>query len=156
MRHVALLLLTLLSSASATESRAPPADGPECSSKRGGDREFHCAVSIFRLIANPEVYSGKRIFTIAYLVHESPGSEYLGVAPTADSIRNSDLLSCVRIVAASARRDGSDSPYPGRRGIYAVEVSGVFSLTKNKVCPAELHNARIYELRLVEEYADVG
>lgn len=156
MRHIGLLMLTLLSGASLATPVAQTGDVNDCRSKRGGDREFHCPVSIFRLVANPEEYSGKRIFTMAYLVHETPGSEYLGLAPTADSIRSNDFLSCIRIVAASAKRDGSTTPYPSRRGIYEVKISGVLRITKDRFCFAEIHDARIYDLRLVDAYGDAG
>ena len=128
----------------------------ECHSKRGGDILFHCNASIYSLITSPEKFAEKRIFTIGYLVHEKVGSPYLGLAPTPSAINASDFLSCIHIIASSAKLDGSDVLYPAQPGIYVAEVSGNLKLTPDSLCIGELHDARIYNLRLSESYGEDG
>jgi len=131
-------------------------EASECRAKRGGDALFHCNASIYLLVAAPERFADKRVFTVGYLLHEKDGSRYLGLAPTPSAIHATDFLSCIRIVASSAKLDGSETPYPSQPGIYIVEVSGRLKLTPDSPCIAELHDARLYDLRLSEPYGKDG
>lgn len=131
-------------------------DPEQCRSKRGGDMLFHCNASIYSLVASPERFADWRVFTVGYLVHEKHGSQYLGLAPTPSAIHASDFLSCIHIVASSAKLDGSDTPYPERPGIYIAEVSGQLRLTPDSLCIGELHDARLYNLRVSELYGEDG
>ena len=128
----------------------------ECQSKRGGDLLSHCEVSIYALVAAPEAYAGKRIFTVGYLVHEKHGSRYLGLAPTPAALNANDFLSCFRVVAHTATSAVGRDPYPDKPGIYMTEISGRLELTPGDFCRGELHDARLYDLRLAEPHETNG
>lgn len=145
----ATLTLTLLASPSNGSSAGELApEERSCTFRRGGlPATDYCAVSIYRLVSQPEIYADKQIFTIGYLMNE--GGAIYSLAPDEGVFDNSDFLSCVKVIAPDSLPRSDE--WRKRQGIYSVEVAGRFALTKNGSCVGTISGAIVEGARFLRE-----
>ena len=130
-------------------SPVPPtsAEAGECTFRTGGlDRSF-CRHSMIQLLATPERFHGKPIYTYGYLELGPDGSA--GLAPTPATFVANDTVGCIQVTSYSAG-PREDPEALSQEGMYVVQIAGDLSPPENGLCAGRLGNATITGIRRLE------
>lgn len=154
-----LTLLFCLSSCSKnltpTENDTPPASSTTANAIHGcgfrasafaGDA---CKVSFTAILANPEKYAGRRIFTYTYMVKEADGAKFTFLAEP--RIRSApDFASCA-LLGQQSERDDKDLSGLRSGAIYSVSFAATFSISENYICAGKFDDVDFQDVALEAE-----
>ena len=109
-----------------------------CGFRTSGFSGTACKVPYVAVLANPQKYNNKRIFTYAYMLKEHDGLKFTFLLEP--KIRASpDLASCVQFESQNPQDEMrlSDLKYGV---VYAVSFAGTFIATADYMCAGKLEN----------------
>ena len=140
---VVAVLATLISACSGTSNqsaasaKASSAQRKDCDFSHAKVSGVFCHKSIFALIASPEKYYGKKIFTYGYLRKNPNGTFSLAVTP--ESPKVVDFASCLLVKPGNS--DAYSEVVEGK--VYSASVSGEIQHSHTNVCAGEIVRAKI-------------
>lgn len=136
---------TLDHASSATLKMAETKKTEDCSFQPSNVSQSSCYVSYYALLANPDMYQGKRIFTYAYLIKGSAeDSGYLLRAENRMRKVN-DGASCIRFFDQVKNDDVKLDGVKGKT-FYSVALAGTFYRNLDPPCVGILRQVDISQL----------
>ncbi len=148
MRLIAGALAGAVGLAACTPTPSPPeSQSNECTFRTGDLRRSFCRHSMIQLLANPDLFFGKPIFTYGYLQLGPGGSA--GLAPSPATFEANDTVGCIQVDSfALGVREASGAL--SQEGTYVVQIAGDFSKPNNGLCAGRLSNATISGVRRLD------
>ena len=145
---IAIALASALGVGGCVPSAAPPVSPTnECSFRTGDLPRSFCRHSMTQLLATPEQFHGKPIYTYGYLQLGPGGSA--GLAPSPATFAANDTIGCIQVTSfAAGPREATDAL--SREGTYVVQIAGDLLPPEKDMCIGRLSNATISHIRRLE------